>query len=127
MKDGQKTEKYSFKVLHNEFLTRRLNSAVREKTIKIGNIPSRVVSLFGMIKSNSFNKIVTGNETTILNEKFQKKFGKSPEFNTRNLSKNGNPCFYSEFKNIEASTIGVGVTERSAQNDLLRKYFSSIL
>ena len=127
MKEDGQTEKYSFKVLHDEFLTRRLNSAVREKTIKFQNIPSRVTSLFSMIKSNSFNKIISGDGASNLYEKFQKEFGKSPEFITKNLSKKGNPCFYSEFKNVEVLIIGVGTTEKSARIDLLRKYFDSII
>lgn len=116
-------QKYSFSIEGDSYLTEKLLNSVKIKKVKMKEIGFCAKALFEIIKADEITALISSEDVKKLFEKFQQKFGKSPIFETEDLSKNNNPWFSTVITNNKSLVTGEGRTKQEARAQALKKCF----
>lgn len=119
-----KEQKYTFLVENDEVLTKKLQSSFKTVEVVERYISTRVGALFELINSPDIIPIPSEEELNVFVETFRKKFGYTPVFKFKDISKNKIESFSSNIINFSlVFENGIGRTKIESKMNTLKNLF----
>lgn len=123
-KQGQKVQKFAFRIKDNDELTQRVLNATKEHEVKEKDLFHCALGIITLINGCDLEKISKGTEVMDLFNNFQRKFKKNPEFEIIDNSKPGEPSYTAILISTDTDCSGVGRTKQDARAKALEKFFA---